>query len=321
MSGAEFTVLAPESLTWEQALRAFLLRCRAQDVSPGTLEHYQRTLGGFIACAVSLGAAKPCEASPSHLRGYLETCKARKLASETLHTRWRHFRTFLRFLHRDGLLLVDPSDKVEAPRIERRLLPCPTPAQLCKLLEQLDPQDPLGARDYAIVCLLADTGARLSEALNLKFADLDLAGGTARLLGKGRRERLVAFGDAARRALLVWIRVRGEDRPDASLFIDRFGNPLDRLAFGQRFRRLARRAGIYSRRMSPHSLRHFFAITFLRNGGGTLQLQRLLGHSTLAMTKRYAALTDDDSLAAHRRASPLDRMGPLPNERKRARFK
>ncbi|MFA6318490.1 MAG: tyrosine-type recombinase/integrase [Elusimicrobiota bacterium] len=321
MSGLEFSVLSAESLTWEQATRAFLLRCRAQDVSPGTIEHYRGTLAGLVAFLVPIGVAKPGDAAASHLRAYLEDRKDQGLASETLHTRWRHLRTFFRFLRRDGLLLLDPSETLEAPRVERRLMPCPTPDQFRKIIEQLRGRDPLDVRDYAIMCFLADTGARLSEALALKLGDVDMAGGTARLLGKGRRERLVAFGSAARTALLAWLRARGEGKPEERLFVDRFGGPLTRGAFGQRFRRLARAAGVYTRRLSPHALRHFFAIQFLRNGGGVLQLQRLLGHSTLAMTKRYAALTDDDSLADHRKASPLDRLGPLPGERKRVRLR
>ena len=79
--------------------------------------------------------------------------------------------------------------------------------------------------------------------------------------------------------------------------------------------------GFAAKRLFPHALRHFFALQFLKNGGDVMTLQKLLGHTSLDMVRNYVNMTDDDALAAHRLASPLDKMGPLPNERKQVRLK
>jgi integrase/recombinase XerD len=105
------------------------------------------------------------------------------------------------------------------------------------------------------------------------------------------------------------------------LWINRYGVPLKGYSFTLRLKQYTKAAGIAAKRLSPHALRHFFALTFLKNGGDVMALQKLLGHSSLEMVRNYVNMTDDDALAKHRLASPLDRMGPLPGERRQVRLK
>jgi site-specific recombinase XerD len=157
---------------------------------------------------------------------------------------------------------------------------------------------------------MIDTGMRLSEVAGLTVADVDLIEGRCRVMGKGRRERVVPIGRRTRRALRVWISIR---RPAAvassPLFAGPRGSRLSPRGIHQLVRRLARRAGIETR-CSPHVLRHTFARAFPTNGGDVFSLQRILGHSprSIQVTRRYVELLDEDLRAVHRKASPADNL-------------
>ena len=159
-----------------------------------------------------------------------------------------------------------------------------------------------------------DCGARVSEICALTGRDLDRGSGALNILGKGSKRRVVYLGSTARR--LMWRYMESERRgalPDEPLFTATGGhtpgNPMTPSGLFQLVQRLGRAAGIVGVRVSPHSLRHSFAIAYLRNGGSVLELQRLLGHESLEMVRRYVNLAQSDLQQAHRQASPADRSG------------
>lgn len=164
-------------------------------------------------------------------------------------------------------------------------------------------------RDQAVITLLLDTGIRLAELTALRVRDVDLVEGRCLVRGKGARERLVPMGGWCRRALRTWLASRGRLDASAPLFVGRGGRAIPRRTVQQLVRRLAAQAEIVER-CSPHVLRHTFVRAFLANGGDVFTLQRILGHSpaSLQATRRYVRLIDDDLLASHRRASPIDRL-------------
>lgn len=318
MSG--LNVLTPEALTWEQAVRLFLLRCKSGNLSPHTQELYTIRLDLFRRWLASNDNPTPSAVGHNHLRAFLEACKARGNKPATVDVVFRILRTFWTFLHRDGLILVNPMDKVERPRREKKFIKPMTEAELRLILEQIDTKDLLGLRDHALTLFLADSGLRISEALAIKLSDIDWSGNTVVVFGKGRRERRIAFGQTARRAVQLWIQRRGACESSDYLWVNRYGRQMLRRNYQQRLKQYTKDAGIAAERLSPHALRHFFALQFLKNGGDAMTLQKLLGHSTLEMVRNYVNMTDDDAIAKHRLASPLDKLGPLPNERKRVRL-
>ena len=160
-------------------------------------------------------------------------------------------------------------------------------------------------RDRAILLLLLDCGLRVSEAAGLRLGDLR-PDGTLKVMGKGAKERIVPIGTTARGAIVRYLGQRGPGTPDAPLFLGRRG-ALDWRGMQQVLKRLKARAGITGR-CSPHSLRHTFARSYLVNGGDAFSLQRILGHTTLDMVKRYVSMADADVAAKHRTASPADRL-------------
>lgn len=313
--------LKPESLTWELAYRLFTLRCRSKNVSALTLRTYSSHLELFKAWADTQALSRPAETSPVNLRAYLESLKARQLKDSTIDCAFRVLRTFWRFLLRDGLVIQDPMAKVERPRMERRLIRPFTPEELRALLGAIPTRTALGLRDFALAVLLADTGLRIAEALSLTTDGLDFTTNTVRVMGKGRKERVVPFGQSAKRALLEWLRIRGEIPGCSALWVNKWGQRISDRQFSRRLADYGKDAKLSGVRVSPHTLRHTFALQFLRGGGSPLALQAILGHSDLSMTRRYVQLSGDDLSAQHRQASPLDKLGVLPGERRRALLK
>ena len=313
--------LKPQDLTWERARHLFALRCRSLNLTGGTQGLYAIRLALWMAWISETGGPQPSETRADTIRDYLSAMRAGGWKDDTVDSAYRVLKTFFRWLEREGLLLTNPMAKVDRPRRERRLVRPFSPDQLRAFLGVIDTRTALGARNFALCVLLADTGLRVSEALGLRCQDLDFGQGVGRVLGKGRRERIVPLGQTVTRALLAWLKVRGELPGMELLFCNRFGQPLKKRGVGEIFHRLGSLAGVAGVRCSPHTLRHTFAVSYLRNGGDVLTLQKILGHATLEMTRRYAELADTDAIERHRQASPLDRLGPLPNERRRVRLR
>lgn len=165
---------------------------------------------------------------------------------------------------------------------------------------------PTALRDRAILLTLLDTGLRSSELCNLTVGDLDLSRDQLRVRqGKGRKDRFVYLGQAARKAIWKYLTTRSPAPPqNAPLFATRTGVHLHPDALGNLVEACAKRAGVAG--AHPHRFRHTFAITFLRNGGSPLELQAILGHEKLDTVTIYARLAQVDLQAAQRRASPAD---------------
>ncbi|MDD5657508.1 MAG: tyrosine-type recombinase/integrase [Elusimicrobia bacterium] len=318
--GIAIQSIKPQDLTWDRALRLFSLRCRSQNLTPATQKLYAVNLNCWQRWTASQGAS-PCDVTADLLRGYLQFMRERGRKDSTIDCVFRILRAFWRFLERDGLILVNPMSRVERPKREKRLIKAFTEEQVRLLLGAIQTRTPFGLRDFTICVLLADTGLRASEAMGLRLPDLDFGQGVLTVLGKGRKERVVPFGQTASRALMDWLRVRGDLQGVDALWCNRFGLKMAKRTFEDRLRGYGVAAGLQDVRCSMHTFRHFFAVQYLRNGGDVLTLQKILGHSTLEMTRIYAQVADTDAVTRHRQASPLDRMGAPPGERRRVRLK
>lgn len=163
----------------------------------------------------------------------------------------------------------------------------------------------------AIIVILLDTGLRVSELTSLTLRDVRLTEGVLKVSEKGRKERLIPIGKASQRLLWNYInRCRPEpvDHRCELVFLTQNGWPLIKNRIQKMMTKYGSKAGIKGVRCSPHTLRHTGAVMFLRNGGDVFNLQRLLGHSSLEMTRHYCELADTDLKRAHTMASPGDNL-------------
>ncbi len=165
----------------------------------------------------------------------------------------------------------------------------------------------LGARNKAIIMVFLDTGIRLSEIAGMQLDDLDFTRGIIKIMGKGAKERVVAIQQRTQRALLTYLLMRSDGY--RCVWVSEERRPLSFWGVENMIRRLGQQAGLKNVRCSPHTFRHTAATMCLANGAGEFEVQAMLGHSTLTMTRRYAASINSEKAAeAHKRFSPVEHL-------------
>ena len=234
----------------------------------------------------------------------------RGLSGHTINTYMRSIRAFWSWLVEEEVIASNPFSRLKIPKPPKKITAAFSPYQIELLLGVMS-SSAEGYRDMVIILALLDTGLRVNELMNLKIDNVWLEEGLIKVLGKGNKERLVPIGKQVRKLLWRYItQYRSEPaRPNLdNVFLTWDGRPLTRNRVNSIIKRYGKMAGLTGIRCSPHTLRHTFAINYLRNGGDVFSLQRILGHSSLEMTRRYCELADVDIKKAHRLASPVDNL-------------
>jgi integrase/recombinase XerD len=194
--------------------------------------------------------------------------------------------------------------RVQQLREPHLVLPTFTDVQV-KRLVAWKPKGKYQRRLHLVTLLLLDTGCRISEALTLRVSDVNFEDLLVTLDGKGRKQRVVPFSFELRKTLFRYI---GEYRkPDSLLFASRTETTLGRRNVLRDVKVLCRNLGFTPPGRTLHAFRHTFAVNYLRRGGSVFHLQKVLGHSTLEMTRRYANLVTADLQAVHERVSLLSK--------------
>jgi integrase/recombinase XerC len=219
-------------------------------------------------------------------------------------------RSFCRFLLREGVLRSNPCGDVRAPKAARRLPGTLDADQMGRLLEAA-PENSLQVRDLAIMELLYSSGLRLSELVGLDLPDLDLADRTVRVLGKGRKERIVPVGRKAVAAVQAWLAERQALAAGgtAAVFVGRNGRRLGARAIQLRVAEAARRQGVPVG-VHPHLFRHSFASHLLESSGDLRGVQELLGHANISTTQVYTHLDFQHLAKVYDKAHPRARRKP-----------
>jgi len=200
--------------------------------------------------------------------------------------------------------------RVTMPKVEKPLPRTVTEEHLQQALSALNLSKFEHLRNAALFVFAFDSGARLSEILNLRLCDIDLLQKVAKVKGKGGKERLVYFGNKTAQLLRKYLSQRmlllGNPSPDDFLFVFKNGNPLDGRYALRAWHEAQKKAGL---KVLPfHGLRHGFARAWLLAGGDGFSLQLLLGHSSSATTERYVTLWSSDLQRLHAKFSPADRL-------------
>jgi len=297
---------------FDAAIDAFLLSRHLKNLSRETTDWYRRRLKAFAAFCQQRHET-PATFSRETVLAYLRF-RLERWTPQTVNGDFRAIKAFARWLVKEGFRADNPTqgiEKLKEPMYYPRTL---SDEQVVALVNAITKHADtfIGLRDLAFVCLLLDTGLRLSEALNLKLSDLDLAQGFVRVMGKGGRERLVPIGESIKTVLHRYLLRRGQVTNAGDwLFITTLATRLTKRQAQIRLSHRAKKAGIEGVRVSPHSLRFTFVHKWLQSGGDSIVLQRILGHQTTQMTAYYARLFACDLKDAHKRHSPMDALAPL----------
>jgi integrase/recombinase XerC len=297
-------------VTVEDAAADFLVARELEGRAPETVRVYRVALADLAAFA---GDVAPADLDAPTLRRWLAGLAARGLTGTSQNGYLRVARNFLRWAEAEGAYGVDTAAlaRVKSPRLDTAEVEPFTPAEIARLYAACLPGAWLGLRQRAVLSVLLDAGLRAGELCGLRLGDVDLRAGllTVRAAtSKARRGRAVQLGRRAQRDLDRWFVYRVEQWPapaDAPVFVGHQGSGLTPRTLERLVERLGRRAGVPD--CHPHRARHTFALYSLKAGLSVFEVQALLGHSDLAMTKRYAKMIEADVSEAKRAKSWLDR--------------
>jgi len=277
-----------------------------RNLSPHTCAAYLRDLGEFRAFLEGQGGEMtPARVDHLLLRRYLaelhkrneRTSIARKLST---------LRTFFRYLVREGVLATNPAESVTTPKRNRYLPKTLSVDEATTLLERGHGTTVLALRDRAMLELLYSSGLRVSELTGLNVGGVDLRENLVRVLGKGRKERIVPVGSKAREALAAYLEERGAVDDDQPLFVNHRGGRLTPRSVQRHLKTRLLKAGVF-KDISPHALRHSFATHLLDGGADLRAIQELLGHASLSTTQRYTQVSVDQLMAVYDKAHPRSR--------------
>ncbi len=275
----------------EAAISAFIDHAANEaGLSDATIDAYRRDLERFIGWCKKHDIQSPAQLGINDVRGFAAAEHRRGLSPRSVQRRLSSLRRLFRYLRREGVIGDDPSRGVRAPKVRRKL---PEVLDIDQVLALLDipEEDELATRDRAMLELFYASGLRVSELAGLTWDRLDMNEGMVRVLGKGRRERLVPVGRHALTALETWQRIHatiaGIDQP--RIFTSLKGRPLGVRAIQKRVAYWSQRQGL-DQRVHPHQLRHSFASHILESSGDLRAVQELLGHANLTTTQIYTHL-------------------------------
>jgi len=277
-----------------------------------TVRNYASDLCQFLVYLRDHEAGRPVEDADVYvIRGFLASRHARNRKA-SVGRKLSALRTFYQFLIREGRAKVNPASLLAMPRKEQMLPSFLTVDDAFRLVEAPGEDSFLHARDRAMLELLYGSGLRVSELVSLDVPDVRVDLQVLRVLGKGRKERIVPFGNKAREALGRYLEHReslaGKDalpagKAEKALFLNRSGRRLTTRSVARRLDHHIRGIGL-PRQVSPHALRHSFATHLLDAGADLRSIQELLGHASLSTTQRYTHLSLDRLMEVYDRAHP-----------------
>jgi len=288
-----------------------------KNASPHTCRCYRKDLEGFEdflkSSGMYLNSAGDVQIEKVDrmaIRKYMSFLH-RKNKKSSIARKISTLRSFFKYLIREQVIPSNPAKSVSSPKVEKTLPTTLTVDEAFRLMEsprsipekssEMSKQN--GVRDRAILELLYSSGLRVSELVGLNLNQLDSDLGIVRVMGKGRKERIVPVGVKAIDALKAYLEGRGGLTGDGPIFINHTGGRLTARTVGRLIKKYARHSGIF-RKVSPHSLRHTFATHLLDAGADIREIQEMLGHSSLSTTQRYTHVSMGKLMEVYDKAHP-----------------
>jgi tyrosine recombinase XerC len=284
---------------------------REKNFSENTVVSYRNDLSDFVEFLKE----RNWEGNSLHqidrslLRDFLVFLKRRRLKESTIAHKVFVLRSFFKYLLRKRKILSNPASFLSSPKRRKRLPTFLTISQMENLL-RLPPKESFwGLRDLAILELFYSTGMRLSELANLDLSSVDFQGEVVRVLGKGKKERIIPVGKEALTVLKNYLNLcksTFKDRSNAdgeAIFLNRSGKRLSARGIGRIVKRYATQIS-EDQKTSPHTFRHTFATHLLDKGADLLAVKELLGHESLSTTQIYTHVTTDRLKKVYEKAHP-----------------
>ena len=293
--------------TLADQVELFLTACRLEGKTPDTLRSYRETLALFLRATHEIPLPEDIgEYTSAHIYQFLGWVAATGVCANTQLRRQRETRPFFTWLERHGHIARNPFSKVKNIRVDQKIVQPFTREDIQKMLARRDRRTPKGGRDRALVLMLLDTGMRVGELAHTDLTDVDFEYSRVHVRhGKGKKERVVAFGRQARDALVYYIGTHRGIAP-GPLIQSCPGKRLTRTTIRGIVSRLGDEAGVPG--VHPHRFRHTFATWCIEQQARELDVQYLLGHSSSTMLRRYTATYNAEKAAqAHEMFSPGDR--------------
>jgi integrase/recombinase XerD len=275
-------------LGWGGSLREFQVFLAVErGLSSNTVSSYLSDLHTLALWACERGLP-PSDLDRDRVTAFLVAQQGAGKAARSMARLGSALRQFLGFLRMEGEGAAGPEAVVRSPRPPLILPRTLTESQVEALLAAPDLESPLGVRDRAWIELLYASGLRVSELAGLSARTVYLNEGFLKVVGKGRKERLIPFGEGAEHWMRAWIALRPSFRPQGdTLFVGRLGEAITRQHLWRLLKGYARKAGLRAGAVSPHVLRHAFATHLLDHGADLRAVQAMLGHADISTTQIY----------------------------------
>jgi len=316
MAATRSGMQAMRSISIPEAVEEYRTYNRAQNYSPYYVASTDRNLRQFAGWLTDERRANRVrELTLDDARAFIVHLQERenrvrpgaRLSPDTVQQYARNLKSWATFLYAEGFTRANLFARLGLPKVPVREPEVLTDEEIARVVSIYNPGTATGLRNILLVLVLADTGLRVGELCTATVDDFDLERGTLKVMGKGQRERTVYVGATVQKLLSRYIRYQ---RPEPAsgrvrnLILAQDGSPFTFNAARLVLKRAATQSGV--KRLHAHLLRHTFATRYLLNGGDLLTLQRLLGHSTLEMVRRYSHLAAGFVAVQHRLYSPVD---------------
>ncbi|MFA5355808.1 MAG: tyrosine recombinase XerC [Candidatus Omnitrophota bacterium] len=271
-----------------------------KNYSPHTIENYKLDLDDFKKF---LGETALDKIDYLLLRKYLAILKEKNLSSRSVGRRLSALRSFFKFLVREGHLKINPIVVLSSPKQDKHLPTFLTEDEVDKLITAVKLASERDYRDKAVIETFYSTGIRVSELVGLNIDDIDFISGIIKVLGKGKKERIVPVGETALTAIRAYLDKRKKVKEPEVLFLNKNGTRITDRGIRDVLDKYIRLASL-KHGVSPHTLRHSFATHLLNRGADLRSVQELLGHVNLSTTQIYTHLTTEKLKSVYNKAHP-----------------
>lgn len=270
--------------------------------SPHSIRAYRQDIQQFL----NYFKETKQEINKDTIRDFISATFIKTKNKATLSRKIYAVKSFYAYLVKHGRLDRSPFDLISSPRVEKKLPQVLTEREMIQFLDQLPEDNYLARRNKAVFEFLYATGLRISELTNLKRSDINLDEGLLRVLGKGKKERIVPFNDTAKEILLRYLEAARKKfkRENEYIFLNNRGGKITERSIERILQSTYRAVMKSNRKVYPHLFRHSFATHLLQRGANLRVIQELLGHENLSTTEKYTSLNFTDLLKVYKKFHP-----------------